>query len=65
MSEGHLRQIQALELGSLGVLLFGDRLLIGGIGRGLSLVWGLYKSQILNLHSQYIRSFSIIGDPWL
>lgn len=53
------------ELGTQLGRLFDGQPLVAGIDRELGLVWELYKSRTQGLRSQCIRSFSIIGDPWL
>lgn len=65
MNEGHLRQRLRPEQVSLEGLLYDDQLLVGETDRGLNLVWELCMNQIRDLRNRYIRSFSIIGDPWL
>lgn len=64
-SGGRLRRILGHELGIQLARPFGGRLLGVGIGLGQGLESGSCKSQSPVLRSQYIHSFSIIGDPWL
>lgn len=64
MNEVHLRMKLACGLEVLLVGLLDYRLLEGVVHLVLSRLLGLYMSRSINLHSQYIHSFSIIGDLW-
>lgn len=62
MSVKHLLRTLGHEQVTLWGLLFDGLFLVDEIGRGLSLGFELCKSRSLDLHSLYIRSFSIIDD---
>lgn len=61
----HLQMRLVLGLEDLLVVLFDYLFLVVEIGLGIDLGLGLYMSQMLDLHSQYIHSFNIIGGQWL
>ena len=65
MSEGHLLLKLGFELGIQLGQPYDGRPLIVETDRGLSLVWGLYRSQSRGLRNRYTRSFNIIGGPLL
>lgn len=64
MSEGHLQMKLVYELGVLLVGLLGYQLLEAVIRLVSGRLLELYRSRSIGLHSQYIRSFSIIGALW-
>lgn len=64
-NEGRPRPRLGFEWGIQLEPLFDGLSLEGETGLGPGLVSGLYKSRSRGLHSQCIRSFSIIGGPWL
>lgn len=63
MSVRRLRMRLVYELEVLLVKLLGYQLLIDEAHLALSRWLGLYRSQSIDLHSRYIRNFSIIGVP--
>ena len=62
MSAVRLQRRLAFGLLSLWAKLLGCLLLAVVIPLVLGLMLGLYRSQNLGLRSQYIHSFSIVGD---